>query len=168
MVTTSAYRNGIPLISFVSLQLPFPLSFIFPPSRTYPSTNICSRIRNSDWSPSSIELVVRRAVGYQQNGALGGFPIWKSSNHYHRKWYYLNLLSLSHTHLPTVFIYPRDLLSRYLITCVGCDVPNETNIPLPDVLHDQFRIDYYSQCILMINNIKRHKQENLHNISVDF
>eukprot|EP00026_Physarum_polycephalum_P007339 Phypoly_transcript_07398.p1 GENE.Phypoly_transcript_07398~~Phypoly_transcript_07398.p1 ORF type:complete len:486 (+),score=52.59 Phypoly_transcript_07398:99-1556(+) len=32
-----------------------------------------------------------------------------------------------------------------IITENGCDVPNETSIPLPQVLNDQFRIDYYSQ-----------------------
>ena len=90
-----------PFNTLSSLLHLFP--FYFSP---HPSSYISARIRNPDWSPSSIELVVRRAVGYQQNGALGGFPIWKSSNHHHRKWYYLNLLSLSPSHLLPVFIYP--------------------------------------------------------------
>jgi len=31
------------------------------------------------------------------------------------------------------------------ITENGVDVPNESSMPLPAVLHDQFRIDYYTQ-----------------------
>jgi len=33
------------------------------------------------------------------------------------------------------------------ITENGVDVPNENSIPLPDVLHDRFRIDFYDQYI---------------------
>jgi len=49
------------------------------------------------------------------------------------------------------WVYTRYQAPIY-ITENGCDVPNESEIPLPEVLNDKFRVDYYQSYIKEVLN----------------